>query len=154
MVVLDASPLGLLTNTNSENPEAIKCAEWLKSLLEKEISVCVPEIADYEIRRSLLKIDSVKAISRLDDLNSVLIYQPITTDSMREASKYWAKARKMGKPTADDKSLDADMILIGQVTTLWHDNDEVIIATSNIKHIDLFADARQWKDIDADHLKS
>ena len=33
VIVLDAGPLGLIVNTNPENPEAIECATWLQSLL-------------------------------------------------------------------------------------------------------------------------
>ncbi|MDZ7805370.1 hypothetical protein [Thiohalophilus sp.] len=151
-VILDSSPLGLLANTNQANPDAVDCAEWLKSLLLKGVDVYVPEVADYEVRRSLLKIDATTSISKLNQLNSVLIYQPITTEAMREASNYWATARKIGKPTADDKSLDADMVLVGQASTISGNLDQVIVATTNIKHIDNFIEARKWQDIVPDEL--
>lgn len=146
-VLLDAGPLGLVTNTNPRNPEAVQCAQWLMSLLSNGIRVCIPEVSDYEVRRSLIKIDSKKSINKLDQLNSVLDYQPITTLAMRQAAEFWARARKRGNPTADDKALDGDMVLVGQASEILQKGDNVIIATTNVKHIELFTDARQWNNI-------
>ena len=146
-VLLDAGPLGLVTNTNPRNPEAVQCAQWLQSLLSSGIRVCIPEVSDYEVRRSLIKIDSKKSINKLDLLNSVLDYQPITTLAMHQAAEFWARARKQGNPTADDKALDGDMVLVGQASEILQKGDNVIIATTNVKHIELFMDARQWNDI-------
>lgn len=146
-VLLDAGPLGLVTNTNPRNPEAVQCAQWLQSLLSSGIRVCIPEVSDYEVRRSLIKIDSKKSINKLDQLNSVLDYQPITTLAMHQAAEFWARARKQGNPTADDKALDGDMVLVGQASEILQKGDNVIIATTNVKHIELFMDARQWNDI-------
>lgn len=146
-VLLDAGPLGLVTNTNPRNPEAVQCAQWLQSLLSSGIRVCIPEVSDYEVRRSLIKIDSKKSINKLDQLNSVLDYQPITTLAMHQAAEFWARARKQGNPTADDKALDGDMVLVGQASGILQKGDSVIIATTNVKHIELFMDARQWNDI-------
>ena len=146
-VLLDAGPLGLVTNTNPRNPEAVQCAQWLQSLLSSGIRVCIPEVSDYEVRRSLIKIDSKNSINKLDQLNSVLDYQPITTLAMHQAAEFWARARKQGNPTADDKALDGDMVLVGQASEILQKGDNVIIATTNVKHIELFMDARQWNDI-------
>lgn len=151
-VLLDAGPLGLVTNTNPRNPEAVQCAQWLQSLLSSGIRVCIPEVSDYEVRRSLIKIDSKKSINKLDLLNSVLDYQPITTLAMHQAAEFWARARKQGNPTADDKALDGDMVLVGQASEILQKGDNVIIATTNVKHIELFMDARQWNDITAADL--
>jgi hypothetical protein len=59
----------------------------------------------------------------------------------------WAKARDMGKPTADALSLDADVIIAAQADLLIEDGDEVTIATSNPKHLSLFVTAARWQDI-------
>jgi len=151
-IVLDAGPLGLVTNTNSGNPEAVECAEWLQSLLRSGVRVCIPEVSDYEVRRSLLKIESEKSIRKLDQLASALDYLPITTPAMRQAAVYWAQARNQGTPTADEKALDGDMVLVGQAHEIGQDGDDVVIATNNIRHIELFADARCWNEIDAADL--
>lgn len=151
-VVLDAGPLGLVTNTNPKNPEAVECARWLQSLLTSGVRICIPEVSDYEVRRSLLKINSIKSIAKLDQLNGVLDYLPITTRAMRRAATFWAQARNQGTPTADDKALDGDMVLVGQTHEIKKDGDKVVVATTNVRHIKLFSDARRWKDIAIEDL--
>jgi hypothetical protein len=43
-----------------------------------------------------------------------LRYAPITTEAMLKAAELSAEARSAGKPTADEKALDADAILSAQ----------------------------------------
>jgi hypothetical protein len=67
---------------------------------------------------------------------------------MLKASEFWANVRQKGKPTAPDLSLDGDVILVAQTFILEQNLDEkVVIATTNIKHLSLFVDAREWKNI-------
>lgn len=61
---------------------------------------------------------------------------------------FWAAARKRGRKAADDAALDADMILAAQAVELAVD-DNVIVATTNPRHLTLFCDARHWRDIHA-----
>ena len=68
---------------------------------------------------------------RLDALKGMLNYAPITTPVMLKAAEFWATARRMGRPSADDASLDADMILVAQAAALGRDADETVIATTN-----------------------
>lgn len=79
----------------------------VKKILLHGMSVYVPEIADYELRRELLRIKSSRSITRLDQLKVRLNYAPITTEAMLNAAELWAAARHAGKPTADEKALDA-----------------------------------------------
>jgi hypothetical protein len=39
------------------------------------------------------------------------------------------------------------MILAAQAVTLNHDGDSAVIATTNVRHLALFASARVWHDI-------
>ena len=144
IVLLDAGPLGMITNPKS-SPENEACKNWLASLAYNAVEVMIPEIADYEVRCELLRAGKDRGLGRLDALKSLLGYAPITTSVMLKAAEFWATARKLGRQSADDASLDADMILVAQAGAL--DGDETVIATTNVRHLALFASARIWREI-------
>lgn len=149
LILLDASPLGMVTNPAASEANA-DCARWLQSMLQQGMQVAIPEIADYEVRRELLRAAKDKGLHRLDELERQppIGYLPITTEVMRRAAHYWAQARKQGRPTAPYEALDADVILAAQATVAAEQgNDEVVIATTNVKHLDMFVDARLWQDV-------
>lgn len=64
---------------------------------------------------------------------------------MRQAAALWAQARQQGQPTAGDKTIDADMILIAQAQTLA--SSDVVIATTNVGHLSRFIAADLWQNI-------
>lgn len=105
----------------------------------------VPEIADYEVRRELLRANKSKGLRELDALIDLLEYLPLTTASMRQAALYWAQARQQGQPTAGDATIDCDVILAAQAATL--DVSDVVIATTNVAHLSRFVPAELWPDI-------
>lgn len=76
---------------------------------------------------------------------SLLEYFPLTTSAMRRAAEFWAQARREGRPTADDKALDGDVILAAQAMTLGV--TDVMIAMTNVAHLSRFAPAALWTDI-------
>ncbi|MBF2008878.1 MAG: nuclease [Chlorogloeopsis fritschii C42_A2020_084] len=125
--------------------QSTACAQWLQTLISGDHRIIVPEIADYEVRRELLRANRVKGIARLDTLIEFLEYLPITTATMRQAAIFWAQARQQGKPTADDKAIDGDMILAAQAVTLCVSN--VVIATTNVGHLSRFVPADLWQNI-------
>lgn len=144
IVLLDAGPLGLVTNPNA-SPQSAACAEWLQALAGRRARILLPEIADYEVRRELLRANKVKGIERLDALASLLEYLPLTTTAMRKAALFWAQARQQGQPTAGDKTIDGDMILAGQASALSEAG--AVIATTNVGHLARFAPADLWQNI-------
>jgi predicted nucleic acid-binding protein len=146
IVLLDASPLGMITNPKS-SPENEACKNWLARLASNGAEIVIPEIADYEVRRELLRAGKARGLGRLDALKGMLGYAPITTPVMLKAAEFWATARKMGRQSADDASLDADMILVAQAGALVRDGDETVIATTNVRHLTLFASTRIWREI-------
>jgi predicted nucleic acid-binding protein len=81
IVLLDSSPLGPITNPRL-SPEAVACNEWLESLLRGGARILVPEIADYEVRRELLRAGKLRGIRRLDRLGADIGYLPLTTAAM------------------------------------------------------------------------
>jgi hypothetical protein len=147
-VLLDAGPLGMATNPRS-SVENEQCKNWLTTLVYGGALLILPEIADYEVRRELLRADKRLGIARLDALKALLAYEPITTSVMLKAAEFWSMARKMGKQSAADAALDADMILAAQAAELSGRGHDAIIATTNLRHLSLFAPAKMWRDIRA-----
>ena len=90
-ILLDAGPLGLLCNPNS-SPQPVACRAWLAALLAAGRRVIVPEIADYELRRELIRIRSTAAIANLDRYGRQLDYLPLTTTAMRRAARACAQS--------------------------------------------------------------
>jgi predicted nucleic acid-binding protein len=72
--MLDAGPLGQLAHSKRQ-----KIAGWVEAKLAAGTSIFIPEIADFEIRRSLLLHNLHDSLRQLDRLNEELIYVPITS---------------------------------------------------------------------------
>ena len=144
VVVLDAGPLGLVSNPKL-SAEGVACSRWLHSLLAAGTRVIVPEIADYEVRRELLRARKFAVVEQLDAFCEMLDDLPIHTPAIRMAAQLWAQARQQGQPTANDKTIDADMILAAQAITLGA--PEFVIATTNVGHLARFVPAKLWSAI-------
>jgi len=135
-IVLDSGPLGEISHPRPNR----EVADWLERLLRKGATVYVPEIADYEVRRELIRAGLQEGVKRLDRLKSVLNYLPINTEVMLKAAELWAEARNRGTPTADPKALDADVILAAQALQISGS-----VATENVRHLNLFVEAKDWR---------
>jgi predicted nucleic acid-binding protein len=144
VVLLDTGPLGLVTNPR-RSPQNVACAQWLQALVAHGIRVIVPKIADYEVRRELLRANKERGLARLDAFASRLEYLSITTAAMRQAAVVWAQARQHGQPAAEDRALDGNVILAAQAKTIGV--MDVIVATTNVGHLSRFAPAALWPDI-------
>lgn len=59
VILLDAGPLGMMTNPNASVANR-ECYRWMESLIVHGARVCVPEIADYEVRRELLRANKLQ----------------------------------------------------------------------------------------------
>lgn len=103
---------------------------------------------DYEVRRKLLHLRGQKPIDRLNGLESQVSYLPVTTEAMRKAAELWANARSRGYPTASPDALDVDVILAAQTILFSVGQTRAVIATTNVGHLSLFVEARNWRDID------
>ena len=142
-VVLDTGPLGLASNPRL-SAESHRCRLWVRGLVARGVRVVVPEIADYELRRELVRAGKAAGVQRLDAMKEALEYLPIGTDAMLEAAKLWAAARNAGLPTAPREALDGDAILAAQALTMGLPAGEVLVATTNVGHLSRFVDARDW----------
>lgn len=143
-IVLDAGPLGMVTHRGGI-PEVDACKRWLLALAERGTRIAIPEIADYEVRRELLRAGKIAGVHRLDALLATFEYLPISTDVMRRAAALWADVRRRGLPTADPKAIDADVILAAHAHAM--DVAEVVVATTNERHLSRLVDARNWQSL-------
>ena len=143
IVLLDTAPLGQLSHPDRQHP----IVSWVEALEAAGTRVGIPEIADYEIRRELLRAGKTRGVQRLDDLKALHLYLEITTPVMLVAAELWAEARRIGRPAAPNPGLDGDMILAAQAILVHGQGHEVIVATDNVKHLSPFVDAREWSGI-------
>jgi len=67
-----------------------------------------------------------------------------TPEILKKAAELWGLARAQGTPTAPDPALDGDMIICAHALHFAEGGDDVEIATTNVGHLSLFANARDW----------
>lgn len=147
-MLLDTGPLGLVSHPKAATKNQ-KAARWLRSLLSDGVDVLIPELADYELRRELLRAGKTRSVAVLDRYKATLGYVPLTTEAMLQAAEFWATARQQGKPTASDSALDGDVILAAQAAVLGRGGDDVMIATTNVGHLSRFMPAQEWESVSA-----
>ena len=101
--LLDTGILGQVSHPRRN----LEFAQWFDRLLPTNATIIMSEVADYEVRRELLRAERNVGIQRLNQLKTVLQYLPITTSVMLLAAQLWAEARRRVRPTADpNKSLN------------------------------------------------
>ena len=147
-VVLDSGPLGLILQRR-DVAAAEACRRWLRGVLASGRQVIVPEVADYEVRRELLRIGRPSAVAALDAFADEVPgrYLPLTTAAMRRAAELWADVRRLGLPTADRHALDGDVILAAQVLTSGREPADVVVATTNLGHLARVVHASLWTEV-------
>jgi predicted nucleic acid-binding protein len=146
VVVLDSGVLALLAHPRPK-PDAVACHRWAADLGAAGLEIVIPEIADYEVRRELVRSGARAGLRRLDQLGRTLVYSQLTTRAMRRAAQLWAQARNRGLATADRHALDGDVILAAQAELLVADPADLVVATTNVAHIARFVPAAAWRDI-------
>ena len=148
IVFLDSGIVYSLVNT-SKVKEVVDCQEWFFSLLSKGVLIVSSAICEYEVKRELIRRNKIEELNNLTELKQWLNFIKVDDKVLDLAAKNWAKARNMGIPSADDKRLDADMI----ICSTWQLLQEkwtgryVVIATNNVKHLSRFANAEIWQNI-------
>ncbi|MDE0495976.1 MAG: nucleic acid-binding protein [Acidimicrobiaceae bacterium] len=145
LIVLDSSPLGLLSNPARRGPST-DAWEWARAHAARGNQLVVPEISDYEVRRELIRAGRTAAVERLDELCAGLTYAALSTSIMRDAAALWAEARNRGFPTAHEAALDGDVMLAAQSRHLAvaAPTEQVIVATANVAHLERLVDAEHW----------
>ncbi len=152
IALIDSGVLGKLCNPNSSS-EVEAAREQLYALLAKGVYIVSSQICDYEVRRSLilnsLRGFSSEGIENLNKLSEFVDFLPVNKAVLKEAANLWAEARIQGIPTADDKSLDVDIIICAQYKILEQEypGRYIVIATTNVKHLSRFTEAKKWQEI-------
>lgn len=136
---LDSNVLGKICHPTKHEDVRL----WFRAAV-REHELLLPEIADYELRRELLRIGSQRGLRRLDELTRELRYVPVTTATWREAARLWAHLRNAGKATAGVERLDADVLLAALALA-----EGAHVVTSNVRHISLLVPAYDWSDVPA-----
>ncbi len=99
------------------------------------------------MRRELLRAKKDAGLARLDEVTANLGLEPIITTAMREAARLWADVRRRGLLTAPDLALDGDVILAAQALGLAALEGDVVVATTNPKHLERFIPAHPWSEV-------
>ncbi len=150
LFVLDASVVGAITNPKQTSTIIRDCQIWFRRSLARQSIFVLPEIADYEIRRELLRGKKINGLKQLDELKSAIYYYQIDSEMMLTAAQLWAESRQRGMPTADARELDGDVILAAQAIQLQAKGYEVTIVTTNVGHLAQFVTASHWQDLPLD----
>lgn len=69
VILLDAGTLGVVTQRRGA-PIADACREWVTACIRNGAVILVPEVADYEVRRELLRAGKAEGLRRLDEFNA------------------------------------------------------------------------------------
>jgi hypothetical protein len=148
IVLLDAGPLGLACSRPGI-PAVDRCLAWLSDLEAAGVVLLIPAVAEYEVRRELVRIGAMAKLRALDALRARVSYLEVTVAAWDRAADFWAIVRRGGLPTAGPDDLDVDAVLAGQAATVGQPGDVVMIATTNLRHLGRFpgVDARPWASI-------
>jgi predicted nucleic acid-binding protein len=149
IIFLDSGPLGLITHPQYGSAEVVEATDWLSRSIFAGKRVIVPAIVYYELKRELLRARKSVGLSRLDAfVNSTPDrYLPLSDEALRLTADLWARSRQMGKLTADSKSIDIDVIIAAQALSIGADASDLVIATTNPKHLLQFVIAKHWSEI-------
>ena len=111
--------------------------------------VIVPAIADYEVRRELIRLGAKAKLRNLDLLKARFDRLDISTQALERAAAFWALLRNAGVPTAGPQDLDADCILARMAATAFDPSDLMMIATNNVAHLGRLPGivAQEWSTI-------
>lgn len=152
IVFLDTNILGKLANPN-KLPEALECQAWFERMFARGVYLVSSELCFYEVKRGLiLSVQSggtTRGIEKLMELAPFIEFFEVDRSVVELAAELWARGRLRGQPTADEKNIDIDTIIMAH-WQLLADNfpgQNVTIATTNVRHLSLFAEAKEWQNI-------
>ena len=151
IILIDSGLLGLCCNPNATETSA-QFMRWFDKCLIRT-NVVSSQICDYEVKRGLLLAQKQNlrsgGLAILADLHGVMDFLPVSETILNVAAELWSSVRLQGQPTASENSLDADVIIGATYQDLVANNlgQEVVIATTNVRHISRYAVAVEWQDL-------
>ena len=147
-ILLDAGVLGLAC-PGSRTPLVASFQPWVHHLIAGGSDVVIPDVTRFEVRRELLRLRSPARLRLLDDFCAQFASVSVTAEAWDKAAEFWALVRQAGRPTAHSEAIDADAILAGVAATIARPGDEVVIATTNVRHLNWFPgiNAQRWQEI-------
>ena len=131
---LDTGPIGWLYNPK----RATIGPAWIQAQ-SRAWTVVVAAPVMYEARRDAIRREARQALGALGVILSLTEYEDLDQQDWETGAALWALARANGKPTADDKELDCD-VLIGALV-VRHEGAAVV--TTNTKHFHAFGLSEQ-----------
>jgi predicted nucleic acid-binding protein len=143
VLLLDTGPAGKIAHPKADPA----LTQWIRTRLSDGDTIVLPEIVDYELRRNFIlelrrgQAQFQESIRRLDELRQAFRFLPISSNAMLRAAELWAYGRSIGKPAADKKALDGDVILAAQALEV-----DGLIVTDNPRHLSLFVSVLDWRD--------
>lgn len=149
---LDTGPLGIITNPKRP-PTTVEMLRWAAAQIRAGHRFYVPAIADYELRRELIRLGKTAGLEALDAWNRADPdrYLPLTDAALKRAANLWAEVRNQGFVTADPKELDCDALIASQTLEFQAihglETQNIVVATTNVSHLSRFVPARLWSDI-------
>lgn len=156
IVFLDTNILGLICNKNVSFDECQQCKKWFDPLFIRGVRIVTSDLCHYEVMRGLISssIRSAEAAPGIKSLellkaDGFLEFIPVSTEALDLAANLWARAFTSGQTTRDEKDIDIDIIISAQYQILRDEfpGQRVIMATTNLKHLSIFCDAANWRDI-------
>ena len=151
-IFLDTGPLGILTNPKKP-VETVAALHWAAGHIRAGNRLMVPAIADYEVRRELIRLGRPRSVASLDAWNSLPSdrYIPLSDSALRLASTLWAQVRNAGAATADPRELDCDVLIAAQALDYQNTHNipqgDLVMATVNVGHLARFLAADLWANI-------
>ena len=141
LLILDTTVLGFAAHPSG----LADFDDWFQEA-QAASTIVVPWVCDYELRREFVRMDARISLARLDRILANFRYEDMDPDRWHIAARLWADARNRGRPTADAAALDIDVLVAAIAVSLEGEGD-VVVATSNVRHLAQFVDARIWSDI-------
>jgi len=103
--------------------------EGLRRALGSQVRLVLSPVADFEVRRGLIRNTSVRATQRYHEQLPVLMpYTPLLEEGWFLATRLWADCHRLGEPRPD-----ADILIAAQAL-----RPDAVLVTDNIRHFACF----------------